>query len=214
MNHTSDTTAAGNGGNFDPREAAALLDQTRRQARRQFEPAQPWLLAIRAVLALAALGAVWLSVRGQHPYKGPGGSALLVVAAFVVINFTATVAVRRRATAGVSGKSRFSPAEITVMVVSWIAPYVVLAALGDGEWNSSHSGYLLTVPLIVAGLAFAALMAVRSDWLQFGTGLAVAATGAAGAAVGQAGAWAVTGAGLCITLLGTAAIITWQLHRA
>jgi hypothetical protein len=42
MNHTSDTTAAGNGGNFDPREAAALLDQTRRQARRQFEPAQPW----------------------------------------------------------------------------------------------------------------------------------------------------------------------------
>jgi hypothetical protein len=213
MNPTPDTTA-GNGDTFDPREAAALLDQTSRQARRQFEPAQPWLLAIRAVLVLAALGAVWLSVRGQHPYKGPGGSALLVVAAFVVINFTATVAVRRRATAGVSGKSRFSPAEITVMVVSWIAPYVVLAALGDGEWNSSHSGYLLTVPLIVAGLAFAALMAVRSDWLQFGTGLAVAATGAVGAAVGQAGAWAVTGVGLCLTLLGSAAVIAWQLHRA
>jgi hypothetical protein len=213
MNVTPDTTAAGNGGSFDPREAAALLEQTRRQARRQFEPAQPWLLAIRAVLVLAALGAVWLSVRGQHPYKGPGGSALLVVAAFVVINFTATVAVRRRATAGVSGKSRFSPAEITVMVVSWIAPYVVLAALGDGEWNS-HSGYLLTVPLIVAGLAYAALMAVRSDWLQFGTGLAVAATGAVGASVGLAGAWAVTGVGLCLTLLGSAAVIAWQLHRA
>ena len=96
MNPTPDTTA-GNGGNFDPREAAALLDQTRRQARRQFEPAQPRLLAIRAVLVLAALGAVWLSVRGQHPYKGPGGLALLIVAAFVIINFTATVAVRARA---------------------------------------------------------------------------------------------------------------------
>jgi hypothetical protein len=87
-----------------------------------------------------------------------------------------------------------------------------MAALG--VTRDSQSGYLLTVPLIVVGLAFAALMAVRSDWRQFGTGLAVAATGAAGAAVGQAGAWAVTGVGLCVTLLGSAAVIAWQLHRA
>ena len=208
MNPAPDNT----GGNFDPREAAALLDQTRRQARRQFEPAQPWLLAIRAVLVLAALGTVWLSVRGQHPYKGPGGSALLVVAAFVIINFTATVAVRARATAGVRGKSRFTPAEIAILAASWIAPGVVMAALGV-TWDS-QSGYLLTVPLIVAGLAFAALMAVRADWRECGTGLAVAVTGAVGVAAGQAGAWAVTGIGLCLTLLGSAAVITWQLHRA
>jgi hypothetical protein len=208
MNPAPDNT----GGSFDPREAAALLDQTRRQARRQFEPAQPWLLAIRAVLVLAALGAVWLSVRGQHPYKGPGGSALLVVAAFVIINFTATVAVRARATAGVRGRSRFTPAEIAILAASWIAPGVVMAALGV-TWDS-QSGYLLTVPLIVAGLAFAALMAVRADWRECGTGLAVAVTGAVGVAAGQAGAWAVTGIGLCLTLLGSAAVITWQLHRA
>ena len=54
-----------------------------------------------------------------------------------------------------------------------------------GVTRDSQSGYLLTVPLIVVGLVFAALMAVRSDWRQFGTGLAVAATGAAGAAVGR-----------------------------
>jgi len=211
MNPTPDTTA-GNGGNFDPREAAALLDQTRRQARRQFEPAQPWLLAIRAVLVLATLGTVWLSVRGQHPYQGPGASALLIVAAFVIINYTATVAVRARATAGVSGKSRFTPAEITILAAAWIAPYVVMVALG--VTRDSQSGYLLTVPLIVAGLAFAALMAGRADWRQCGIGLAVAVTGAAGAAAGQAGAWAVTGIGLCLTLLGSAAVIAWQLHRA
>jgi hypothetical protein len=210
MNPAPDTTAGHD--NFDPREAAALLDQTRRQARRQFEPAQPWLLAIRAVLVLAALGAVWLSVRGQHPYQGPGRSALLVVAVFVVVNYTATVLVRARATAGVSGRSRFSPAEITVMVAAWAAPFVVMTALG--VTRDSQSGYLLTVPLIVVGLAFAALMAVRSDWRQFGTGLAVAVTGAVGAAVGQAGAWAVTGVGLCVTLLGSAAVIAWQLHRS
>jgi hypothetical protein len=211
MNPAPDNTA-GSGGSFDPREAAALLDQTRRQARRQFEPAQPWLLAIRAVLVLAALGAVWLTVRGQHPYKGPGGSALLIVVAFVVINFTATAAVRRRATAGVSGKSRFSPAEITILAAAWIAPYVVMAALG--VTRDSQSGYLLTVPLIVVGLAYAAIMAVRADWRECGTGLAIAVTGAAGASAGQSGAWAVTGIGLCLTLLGSAAVIAWQLHRA
>jgi hypothetical protein len=212
MNHAPDPTTAGNNGTFDPREAAALLEQTTRHARRQFAPAQPWLLAIRAVLVLAALGTVWLSVRGQHPYTGPGGSALLVIPVFVIVNFTATIAVRRRATAGVTGRSRFTPAEIAVMAGAWIAPFVVLAALGDGGDN--HSGYLLTVPLIVVGLAWAALHAVRADWISCSTGLAVAVTGAAGASAGQAGAWAVTAIGLCLTLLGSAAVITWQLHRA
>jgi hypothetical protein len=211
MNPTPDTTA-GSGDAFDPREAAALLNQTSREARRQFEPAQPWLLSIRAILVLAALGAVWLSVRGQHPYQGPHGSALPIVAAFVVVNFAATVAVRARATAGVSGKTRFSPVEIAIMAASWIVPSVVMAALG--VTRDSQSGYLLTVPLIVVGVVYAALMAVRSDWREFGAGLAVAATGAVGASIGQAGAWAVVGVGLCITLLGSAAAVAWQLHRS
>jgi hypothetical protein len=211
MNPVPDTTA-GDGGNFDPQEAAALLEQTSRQARRQFAPAQPWLLAIRAVAVLAALGAIWLSVRGQHPYTGPRGSALWIVAAFVVINFTATVTVRTRTTAGVRGRSRFSPAEIIVMVVSWVAPLLVMAALGDAK--DSDSGYMLAVLLIVAGLAYATLMALRADWRTFGTGAAIVVTGAAAAAAGPAGAWAVAAVGLCVTLLGSAAVITWQLHRA
>ncbi|HEX3965487.1 MAG TPA: hypothetical protein VHZ03_54080 [Trebonia sp.] len=212
MTPTPDTTTAGNGDNFDPREAAALLEQTRRQARREFTPAQPWLLAIRAVLVLAALGAVWLSVRGQHPYTGPRASALLILAAFVIINFTATVAVRMRATAGVRGRSRFTPAEITVMAVSWAAPLLVMAALGDAK--DSDAGYMLAVLLIVAGLAYAALMALRADWRTFGIGVAIVVTGAAGASAGPVGAWAVTAVGLCVTLLGNAAVIAWQLHRA
>jgi hypothetical protein len=212
MNPTPDATTTGNGGSFDPREAAALLDQTRRQARRQFEPAQPWLLAIRAVLVLAALGAVWLSVRGQHPYKGPGAWALLIVVAFVIVNYAATVAVRARATAGIKGRTRFTPAEITVMAAAWAAPFVIMAALG--VTRDSQSAYLLTVPLIVVGLAFAVLTARRADWRSCGTGLAVAVTGAVGVSVGQAGAWAVTGAGLCLALLGSAAVTAWQLRRA
>ncbi|MBR7834451.1 hypothetical protein KDL01_14345 [Actinospica durhamensis] len=209
MNTIPDTAAEGGG--FDPRQAADLLERTRRRAMREFEPAQPWLLVIRAVLVLGTLGTVWLTVRRQDPYTGPKASVLLVVAAFVVVNFCATVAIRRRATVGVSGRSRFTPVEIGLLAASWIAPYAVMA--GVGVTGDSRSGTLLTVPLIVVGLVFAGVMAVRADWRACGTGLAVAVTGAVGASVGQAGAWAVTAVGLCVTLLGSAAAITLRLHH-
>ena len=81
-------------------------------------------------MVLAALGAIWLSVRGQHPYRGPTAADIPVLIAFIVVNFAATVAVRRRATAGVSGRSRFSQGEITVLVLAFVAAVVAMAALG------------------------------------------------------------------------------------
>src|SRR5882757_11191988 len=101
MNPTSDsTTSAGNGGNFGPRQAAALLDQTTQQARRKLAPSPPWLLAIRAIAVLAALGGIWLTVRGQHPYRGPTGADIPILIGFIVLDFAATVGVRERAMAG------------------------------------------------------------------------------------------------------------------
>jgi hypothetical protein len=216
MNHAPDTTTTGNGGGLDPRQAAALLDQTTRQARRQLEPAQPWLLAIRAAGVLAVCGAVWLSVRGQHPYQHPTAAVLPVVFAFVVLNIGATAAVARRATAGVSGRSRLSRAEIAVLAVAWIAAFAVMGALAGAGVSPAviYGLYPVTAPLIVAGLAWAAIMAARANRRACGTGLAVAAVGAAAAFAGPAGAWAVAGAGLCAVLLGSAAAITWRQRRS
>jgi hypothetical protein len=89
---TSETAAADNGGGLDPREAATLLDQARRQAQRRFEAFPPWLSLIQAVVALAAYGAIWLSVRGQHPYKGPSGLVIVVVYVLVAVVLRATIA--------------------------------------------------------------------------------------------------------------------------
>jgi hypothetical protein len=217
MNTTPDTTTtAGNGGTFDPRQAAALLDQTTQQARRQIEPARPWLLVLRALGALAVCGAVWLSVRGQHPYKGPTVADLPAVYAFVVVNFAATVAVRKRATAGVSGRSRLRRAEITVLAAAWVAVFAVMGALaGAGVSRAIVYGlYPATVPLIVAGLAWAGIMAARRNRRSCVTGLAVAAVGAVGTFAGPAGAWAVAGVGLCAALLGSAAANAWRQRRS
>ena len=209
MNHTSGSTAAGNGGTFGPEQAAALLDQTTQQARRKFEPSPPWLLVTRAVMVLAALGAIWLSVRGQHPYRGPTAADIPVLVAFIVVNFAATVAVRRRATAGVHGRSRFSQGEIMVLVVAVAAAVAAMTGLSAAGVNFA---WYPTSVLVIPGLAWAAIAAARTDWLEFGTGLAIVALGVVGAFAGPAGSWAVAAVGLCVVLLGSAAAIAWRQH--
>jgi hypothetical protein len=132
----------------------APLNQATQQARRQLEPVQPWLLVIRAVGVLAVFGAVWLNVRGQHPYQHPTAPLIPVVITFGLLNLVATVTVARRATTGVSGKSRLGRAEVAVLAALWIGVFAVMGAM--------------------------------------------------------AGA----GVGLCVTLLGYAAVIVWQQHRS
>jgi hypothetical protein len=211
MNPTPDATAsAGHGGNFDPQQAAALLDQTTQQARRKFAPSPPWLLAIRAVAVLAALGGIWLSVRGQHPYKGPTGSDAPILVGFVILNFAATVGVRKRAMTGVRGRTRLRPAEIIVLTLSWAAVPVLMWALYSA--GASFAWYPTTV-LFVPGLAWAAVSAARSDWRQCGTGLALAVISVVGAFAGPAGSWAVAGVGLCAVLMSDAVAIAWRQRR-
>jgi hypothetical protein len=211
MNHTPDTATAGNGGTFDPQQAAALLDQTTRQARRKFAPSPPWLLATRAVLVLLALGSIWLSVRVQHPYRGPTAADIPVLIGFIVLNFTATVAVRRHATAGVSGRSRFSQGEIMLLVLAFVAGVIVMTGLGAA---GVKFGFYPTSVMVIPGLAWAAISAVRANWRSFGTGIALVVLGIVGAFAGPAGSWAVAAVGLCLVLLGDAAVITWQQHHA
>jgi hypothetical protein len=211
MNPAPDTSApAGDGGNFDPRQAAALLDQTTAQARRKLAPSPPWLLAARGAAVLAALGAIWLSVRGQHPYQGPTPADIPILVAFIVLNFAATVAVRGRAMAGVRGRTRFRPAEITILVASWaVVPLLMWALAAAG---ASWAWYPTTV-LIVPGLAWAAVQGARDGWRGSAMGLAIAATGVAGAFAGPAGSWAVAGLGLCAVLLGKAATVARQQRQ-
>jgi hypothetical protein len=212
---TNETAAAGQDGELDPREAATLLEQTTRQARRKFNPNPPLLSLLRAIVVLGAYGAVWLSVRGQHPYKGPTGWALAILYALVIIVIIASVGFIKRANTGVKGPSRMRPAEVTVLAAAWILVYVFMGALDHA--GASHAIvygiYPATAPLIIVGVAGAGLAQARADSPMFGGALTVAVIAAIGAYFGPAGAWLVAGVGLAAALLVHAAM-TARRQRA
>jgi hypothetical protein len=212
---TNETATAGNGGGFDPEQAAALLEQTTQQARRGFQAHPPWLAVARGVGVLIVYGAIWLSVRGQHPYLHPTAAAAPGGIAFGLLTLAAVIAVRTRATAGVSGRTRLHRAEIVAAAVTWIVAYAIMGVLiGAGVSDSIVYGlYPAAVPLIAAGLVWAGLMARRRDWRSVSTALAVAIVGGVGLSAGPAGVWAVVGVGICLVLLASAAYTAWRQHH-
>ncbi len=216
MNPTPDTAAAGNGGSFDPRQAASLLDQTTRQARRRIEPFPPWLLVIRAFIGLIIYGALWLSVRGQHPYHWPTAAVVPVVVVLVPVNLVATLTAARRAITGVSRRSGMRWTDFALWSTVWGAVFAVMVILiSSGVRDTIVYGiYPAAAPLIVAGLAGVLIAAPRADWHPFWASVTTAIAGVLAALAGPVGAWAVAGVGVCVVLLARAAAITWQQHRS
>jgi hypothetical protein len=217
MNHTPDTTTAGNGGNFDPQQAAALLDQTTQQARRRFTPGPPLLWVYRAAFVLVAFGGYWLSVRGhQDPYSAPPGGLVAVIFALVAINIGWSTWALKRAGAGVSGPAqRKRQAWIGVMLVAWVAAYALTVPLYHASASHPVWGlYPASAPLMIVGLAAAATSAARRDWPTAGTTLAIAIIAAVAGFGGPAGAWLIMGIGLSAVCLGTAAFKVWQQRRS
>jgi hypothetical protein len=92
---TNEAETADEGGGLDPREAATLIEQTKRQARRQFALQTPLLALIGAAFFLVAYGTIWLSVREQHPYQGPTGTALGVFYGLVIVMSVAPEVMQR-----------------------------------------------------------------------------------------------------------------------
>jgi hypothetical protein len=219
MNETpnSGDTLTGDEGPLDPHAAAALLDQTTQQARRKFQFAPPLLSVLRAVVVLGAFGGIWLSVHGQHPYKGPNSAAIAVTYALVGVVIGASAAAMKRAAAGVSGPAqRRRWVGIGVMLVAWAVVYVFMGALDHAGASPAivFGLYPATAPLLILGLVAAADAAGREDWLMTGSMLSMAVVSAAAAFGGPVGAWLIMGIGLCAVFLGTGAVTAWLQRRS
>jgi hypothetical protein len=204
-----------NEGELDPRAAAKLLEQTERRAQRGLDYRSPWLSLIAAAGVLVGFGSVWLTVRAQHPYKGPTAASLVVLYALVLIRIGTVLYAHRRASAGVSGRSvRLRRAEVAAVAAALIAVYVLMAALvHDGAGHAVfYWVYGVTATLIVLTTFWAAHSAEREDWQSVGSSIAIMLVAAGSALAGPRGMWLSDGVGLCVVLLAVGATRAWQLH--
>ena len=136
-------------------EAAAVVQDARVRARRELVISAPLVYAAWGLVWLVGYGAMWLSVRGQHPYTGPSGVSIAAV--FVLAGFAvATVLViTSRAVAGIGGRS---VRDRRIILATWTVGYLILL-LVQAVISSSVSTRTLAFagfagPVLLAGLTY------------------------------------------------------------
>lgn len=202
---------------LDPPGAAVILQQARDRARRELAVRRPVLFLIWGVTVFAGYGAMWLSVRGQHPYQGPAWPTLMLAFLLFLTAAAASANVVDRAASGVGGRSELQRGIFALAMVAGFAALEVekqaLATAGAGRPVTALFGQ--AIPLLVAGLVLLAssATATRLDWPRLAIGgwlLAVAAGGAWAGVVSSLAIYALAG-GAGIALM---AVIEPVLRRS
>lgn len=160
-------------------EAAAIVQDARARARRELVISTPVVYAAWGLVWLIGYGAMWLSVRGQHPYQAPSGVSIAAV--FVLAAFAAAVvlAVAHRAAAGIGGQSA---RHRRIILATWAIGYLVLLLV-----QAAISGHVSTRafafagsagPLLLAGLVYILASVLGRDRLAFALGAWLVIVGA------------------------------------
>ena len=202
-------------GEIDPRIAAQLLQDSTRQAKRQFDVWPPYLLFIGAIIFLLAFGAVWWSVRGQHPYVGPNGSALAEMYGGILVWIIFVSVVLKRANSGVGGHSAHQRKAYRSGLFTVIVAYSAFqgALYHAGASHAIVYGvYPASVPWLFAGTVFVTIGAIREELPSLTLGIVLIAVGLGSAFAGPVAAWLVTGIGLAAAFVSFAAARIVQRH--
>jgi hypothetical protein len=215
---TNEAEATGEAPGLDPREAAQILEQTNRQARRQFDPQPPLVVVVGAAgVFLFGYGAVWWSMRDQHVYTGPALWSLAVLYGLIAVSAIVGSVVFNRAKSGVSGRARRQQqAQAAAFAAAGIGAWVVEGALRyrGVSFEIVYGVFGPTVPLIALVAVAAGINAMRESWLQLGVCIAIIAVTSVSTFFGPLGAWGLTGLGCCLVLLVYAAVLVVQQRRS
>jgi hypothetical protein len=202
---------------FEAREAAALLDQATRDARRSLDRRPPLIVLFGAVIFLVAFGGVWWSVRHQHPYHGPAGWSLGLLYGIIVVWAVTVVRTGRRATSGVGGRSiRRARLEGAAFAVIWVSVYVFQEALHHAGASAAiaYGIYPATAPFIIVGSAAAARSAALENWREVALTLVLVVIAVGASFAGAAAVWLTMGIGLSVLLVLLACVEFWQQRAA
>lgn len=202
---------------MDAQGAAVIVQEARERAQRELRVRRPVLFVTWGLVLLVGYGAMWLSVRGQHPFQEPAWWTLLLALLLFLAAADITAQVVDRAASGIGGRSELQRG---IFCLALIAGF---AALEIERQALSHAGasrplvalFGEAVPMLAAGLVFVASSAVTPglDWPRLVLGcwlLAVAAGGAWAGPVTNLAVCALAGGGGILLM---AALLPW-LHRS
>ena len=136
-------------------EAAAVVRDARARARKELVISAPLVYTAWGLVWLIGYGAMWLSVRRQHPYTGPSGVSIAVVFLLAGFAIAAVLVIASKAVAGIDGQSvRYR----RIILATWAIGYLILL-LVQASFGSSFSTRTLAFagfasPLLLAGLTY------------------------------------------------------------
>lgn len=191
-------------------EAAAIAADARVKARRELVVSAPLVYLAWGLVWLIGYGSMWLSVRGQHPYRGPSGVAIAAV--FVLAGFAiATVLViASKSAAGIDGQS---VRHRRIIASTWAIGYLIVLVVAAGISNSAsahtHAFAGFAGPVLLAGLIYFLVAALGRDWPAFALGAWLTVVGVTCAWLAPAAILATCALAVGGTFLLMAVIETW-----
>lgn len=151
---------------MDPVQAAALLDQTQRSTSQALRIRYGPIYLAWGVAWLAGLGAMWLSVHGQHPYHGPSGLSAVVLGTLLAAAAVVTSLMIVRATRGIGGQSAAQGAIWgSAFSAGFAAWFTVAAAMSHYGASRAVLGIAYAVgPVLITGLVYIVAAAIWAEW--------------------------------------------------
>ena len=202
---------------MDAQGAAVIMQQARERTGSELRIRRPALFVTWGLAVLIGYGAMWLSVRGQHPYQGPTWPTLLLALLLLLIAAIITAQVVDRAASGVGGRSEVQRGIFVLALTAGYAALLIekIALVGAGVSRPLQVVLGVTAPMLVAGLVFVATSAsttgLNRPRLALGIWLLAVAAGASWAGpVGVLAVCALAGGGGVLLM----AAIEPRLHRA
>jgi len=197
---------------LDARQAAELLRRSADHARERLMVNQPLIYGAWGLAWLIGCGAMWLSVLGQHPFRGAAGWASAVLGVGIGLAIVVTAIATVRASSGVGGVSaRQGMMFGLAWPVGFAALFIIIGAAAHFGASAKVMGVLGAAgPLLLVGLIYMVAAGMWLDRVMFFLGaweLVVAAAGAWTGPVGVLFMDAVAGGG---GFLAAAALLAWR----
>jgi uncharacterized membrane protein (DUF485 family) len=163
---------------------ATEMQQARERARRELAVRRPVLFLTWGLVVLVGYGALWLSVRGQHPFHGPTVPAVVTLVALFVAAAVYTVWAADRTSGDVGGPSVLQRGIfVLALAAGGFAMDIFIHAASDASADRPLVALIAAAaPLLVVGLVFVASCAVNGvlDWPRLALGLWLLAVAAEG----------------------------------